>query len=60
MAIYIIPNELRDQINARLDEALKDFPECLDEDREILYHQLLEYFNEHGIIPDFKLEKKDE
>lgn len=26
-------------------------------DREELYRQLLEYFNDHGVVPDFSLKK---
>jgi hypothetical protein len=26
--------------------------------REALYHQLLEHFDEHGVVPEFTLQKK--
>ena len=57
--IAIIPNELRNAINKKLDAAIKEVPEA-EKDRGELYHQLLCYFDEHGIIPDFKLIKKSD
>jgi hypothetical protein len=55
--IIIVPNVLRDAINKKLDEVLSEFPEA-EKDRELFYHKLLEYFDEHGEIPDFTLTKK--
>lgn len=55
--IVIVPNHLRDAINEKLDAAFKEVPEA-EKDRDVLYHKLLEYFDEHGVIPDFKLQKK--
>ena len=57
--IVIVPNELRDAINRALDCALEDCPEA-ERDRESLYHQLLEYFDEHGSIPEFKIAKAED
>ena len=54
--IYIIPNELRDKINKKLDEAIKKVP-AAEKNREYLYNSLLTYYNEHGIVPDFDLKK---
>lgn len=54
---YVIPNSLRDAINAKLDEQFALVPDAA-KDREVLYGQLLDYFAEHGVIPDFSLEKK--
>ena len=56
--LVIVPNHLSDQINAKLDTAIAEVPDA-EKDREMLYHQLLGYFHEHGIIPDFTLAKKD-
>lgn len=52
--LVIVPNSLRDQIHAAIDKALAGRP-CDDETREHLYGQLLDYFDEHGTIPDFTL-----
>jgi len=52
--IVIVPNSLRDAINAKLDEAFKTCPEA-EKERESLYRRLLEHFDEHGVIPDFTL-----
>ena len=57
MMFYVVPNELRDAINANIDAALVDCPDAAA-DREIFYAQLLEYFNEHGVVPTFTLQKK--
>jgi hypothetical protein len=50
----IIPNYIDDAINAKLDEAIHGCPGAA-RDREILYNQLISYFNEHGIIPNFSI-----
>ena len=57
MQMLIIPNVLSDAINTKLDAAILKCPEA-GKDRDKLYQQLLEYFDEYGIIPDFELEKK--
>lgn len=54
MKMVIVPNELRDAINAKLDAAISKCPDA-EQDREALYSQLLAYFDEHGEIPDFDL-----
>jgi hypothetical protein len=50
--MVIVPDSLRAAIDAKLDEAIEKCPgaECA---REELYQQLLSYFDEHGVIPDF-------
>lgn len=55
--LVIVPDSLRNAINAKLDTAIAEHPdaEC---DRDALYAQLLAYFNEHGVVPDFSLERK--
>lgn len=55
----VIPNSLRDEINRRLDEQIALAPDA-EADREVLYNQLVHYFNENGVIPDFSLVKKDD
>lgn len=57
--MLIVPNELRDAINRKLDEALKEWPAATEQDRDVLYHELLNYFNETGEIPDFKVTKRE-
>ena len=54
MGIVVVPDTLSAAINAELDEAFKDVPDA-EQYRDIFYHELLRYFDEHGIIPDFKL-----
>jgi len=55
----VVPNELRDAINVKLDAALAGHPEATEKDRRVLYGQLLSYFNEHGCLPDFTVTKKE-
>lgn len=59
MIVCIVPNSLRDQINEAIDCTLIECPgaECV---RDELYKQLLEYFDEHGVIPEFKIQRKNE
>ena len=53
--LVIVPNALRDEINAKLDAALAEFPECKQQDRDQLFAELLAYYDDHGVIPDFSL-----
>lgn len=55
--MVIVPNYLRDEINARLDAEIVKHPNAA-KDRGALYSQLLAYVDEHGVIPDFSLERK--
>ncbi len=60
MTIVIVPNVLRDKIRRRILEAIKG-TELWCERRQVirvLYPQLLEYFDEHGTIPDFQVARK--
>lgn len=54
----VIPNSLREAINAKLDEQIRLAPDA-EKDRETLFRQLVDYFDEHGVIPDFSLVKKE-
>lgn len=56
--MLIVPNTLTDAINAKLDRALKECPEA-EKDREELFRQILSHFNEHGVIPDFVIGKRE-
>jgi len=55
--LTVVPNVLRDTINAKLDAAYKLVPDA-EKDRELHYLELLRYFDEHGVIPDFSIYKK--
>ena len=55
--IAIIPDILRDVINAKLDVAISEVPEA-EKDRDVLYNQLLLIFDETGEVPDFKLQRR--
>jgi hypothetical protein len=50
----IVPDSLRDAINAALDKALDGRP-CDADSRAVLYDQLLSHFDKHGVLPDFTL-----
>lgn len=49
---YVVPNSLRDAIQHKISLGFGGWMHC-DADREPLYHALLEYFAEHGVIPEF-------
>ena len=55
----IVPNVLNEAINNKLDEAFAKVPEA-EKDRDALYHDLLDYFNEYGVLPEFDLALKVE
>ena len=55
MSMVIVPNQLRDAIYAEIDAKA---PKGIDSmDRDVLYKQLLIYYDEHGVIPDFTIER---
>lgn len=56
--LVIVPNSLRDAINAKLDAAFVECPDAAT-DRDELYQKLLEYFDKHGSLPGFSLVKKE-
>ncbi len=56
MSTVIVPNYVSDAIYSKIDAQLKLVPE-LEKNRENIFQELLIYFNEHGVIPDFKLER---
>lgn len=58
MRLVIVPNVLRDAIFAKLDAAIAACPEAAAE-RETLYEQLLAYYDEHGVIPEFTVTPKE-
>ena len=56
--LVVVPDSLRNAINEKLDAAIAQCPDA-EKDREVLYSQLLAYFNEHGVVPDFTLAKAE-
>jgi hypothetical protein len=55
--MVIVPNVVRDAINQALDSTIAECPEAAP-DREKFYTLLLAYFNDHGTIPEFSIEKR--
>jgi hypothetical protein len=55
--IVIVPNCLRDAINKKLDDWYKIIPEA-EKERDAHYQICLNYFDEHGEIPEFEIRKK--
>lgn len=55
--LVVVPNELRDAINAELDRVIAAAPAAAA-DREYFYNELLNYYDQFGVIPDFRLEAK--
>ena len=54
MSIVIVPNIVREAIDAKIDKQLLLQP-SLKKHRKEIFQELLEYFDEHGEIPDFTL-----
>ena len=52
--IVIVPNELRDAINEKLNAAIEEHKDA-EQDRDLLFSQLLWHFNKYGTIPEFTL-----
>ena len=60
--LVIVPNSLRDAINAKLDAARDEAaipPEVWSEIQPNLYHELLGVFDRTGVIPEFSLKKTE-
>lgn len=57
MSFVIVPNSISDAIYAKVDAAIANAPDAAP-DREYFYSVLLNYFNDHGEIPDFELKAK--
>jgi len=53
--IKIVPNYVRDAIYKKIDAALLKWPDA-EPDRALFYKQLLQVYDEHGMIPDFTIE----
>jgi hypothetical protein len=54
MSFVIVPDYLAEKIYRLVDEEIAKYPPAAP-DRELIYSQILGYFNEHGVIPDFSL-----
>ena len=52
----IVPDALYDAIHKKLDEEIRKHPDA-EKDRDYLYRQCLDYFAEHGSMPNFTLER---
>lgn len=59
MTLLVVPNAIRDAIYAAIDKALDGRP-CTDESREVIYGQILAYYDEYGRIPAFDLTPNQE
>lgn len=55
----IVRNYVADAINAVIDQKLNGRP-CDADSREIIFGQVLAYFDEHGHIPEFDLTEPEE
>lgn len=51
----VVPNALSDAIYKKIDAALANQPK-LKRQRENIYKDLLAYYDEHGVVPDFTVE----
>lgn len=58
--IAVVPNELHDAINRKLDVALVGHETISPTERADLYQVILEYYDEHGELPEFAVIKRDE
>lgn len=56
--LVVVPSHVEDRINLVLDVALFDCPEAVSE-RDVLFQQLLEHYDEHGEIPQFSIAKRE-
>jgi hypothetical protein len=55
--LVILPNYISEEIDRRLDAEFAKHPNAAP-DRELFRSQLIAYVDEHGVIPDFSLEKR--
>ena len=59
----IVHNELRNAINKAIKEAWSRAPDTPDEipeeERGALFSQILTYYDEHGVIPDFSIGERE-
>jgi hypothetical protein len=55
--LVIVPDLVADMIEAAVDRAIDQNPDAA-RDRDYIYQVLLDYYDEHGVIPQFTLEKR--
>ena len=55
--MVIVPDSLREAIDTAIDKALINAPAEAAVDREHYFNQLLAYFDENGVLPDFSIGK---
>lgn len=58
MQVRIVFNDLRDAIYAKVDAAIADHPDAAP-DRDYFYYKILDHFDQHGVIPEFTLQKRE-
>ena len=56
MMFRIVPTYILDEINAKLDVEIAKHPDA-EKDRDALRAQLVDYVDQHGVVPDFTLGK---
>lgn len=54
--LVILPNYISAEIDRRLDEEIAKHPNAAP-DRELFRQQLINYVDEHGVVPDFSLNR---
>lgn len=54
--MVILPNCIAHQIDRALDAEIAKHP-AAEPDRELFRQQLINYFDEHGVVPDFSLNR---
>ncbi len=59
MSFRIVPNYVSDAIYEKIDAEIEKTPGS-EPHRELFYSQLLNYFDEHGKIPEFSIENKSD
>lgn len=57
ITFVLVPKTVEAEINSKLDEQFKLFPDAAEE-RAILKNMLLLFYNEHGFVPNFCLQHK--
>ena len=54
--LCVVPNELRDAINKKVDAFILQYPDQKD-NRENIYKDMLSVFNSQGVIPGIALKE---
>ncbi len=54
----VIPTAILERVDRMLDEQLANAPADAVKDRETLKGQILDYIDEHGVIPEFTIERR--